>query len=172
MRLHLYVVPLALVAAPLAAQQPPAQQQQPAREQSEIRLPVGQQTPAPQSARPARPEDMRLPPELGDPRMASRLVDVLQVLSKSFLDMPVGAAEAAMQGRKATAADRQRTVRSESGMTEQELARTLDQSRPMMEASMKALVAALPAMMKGMGEAQRELERSTANIPRPDYPKR
>ncbi len=170
MRVHLYALPLVLIAVPLAAQQP-APQQQP-REQSDIRLPVGQQSRAPQAARPARPEDMRLPPELSDPRMASRLVDVLQVLSKSFLDMPVGEAEAAMQGRKPTAADRQRTVRSDSGMTEQELAGTLEASRPMMEASMKALVTALPSMMKGLGEAGRELERATTNVPRPDYPKR
>jgi hypothetical protein len=26
--------------------------------------------------------------------------------------------------------------------------------------------------MKGMSEAQREIERATANMPRPDYPKR
>lgn len=165
MRLSLYAIPLALVAAPIAAQQP-------AQEQSTIRLPAPSQAPAPQRAAPPRADDMRLPPELSDPGMASRLVDVLQILSKSFLDMPVGQAEAAMAGRKATAEDRRRTVRSETGMNEQELARTLEASRPMMEASMKALVTSLPAMMKGMGEAGRELEQATANVPRPDYPKR
>jgi hypothetical protein len=37
---------------------------------------------------------------------------------------------------------------------------------------MKAFVAALPAMMKGMSEAGRELEKATANMPSPSYPKR
>lgn len=170
MRLHLFAVPLALAAAPLAAQQ------QPAAEQSEIRLPMSKEQARQQQPRAARPArsagDMTIPPEFSDPRLASRLVDVMQVLSKSFLDMPVGEAEAAMAGRKATPADRQRTVRSESGMTEAQLRQQLDASRPMMEASMKALAAALPSMMKGMSEAQRELERSTANVPRPNYPKK
>lgn len=170
MRLHLFVLPLALAGAPLGAQQ------QPAAGQSEIRLPVSKEQASqqqPRAARPARPAgDMTIPPEFSDPRLASRLVDMMQVLSKSFLDMPVGEAEAALAGRKATPADRQRTVRSESGMTEGQLRQQLDASRPMMEASMKALAASLPAMMKGMSEAQRELERNTANIPRPNYPKK
>jgi len=41
-----------------------------------------------------------------------------------------------------------------------------------MQAGMRAMAAALPAIMKGMSEAQREIERATANMPRPDYPKR
>ena len=173
MRLSLCAVPLALAAAPLAAQQPAAQQQQqPSQGQSEIRLPMPKQAPAPQAARPARPQDMRLPPELSDPRMADRLTDVMITMSKAFLELPVGEVDAAMQGRKPTAADRQRTVRSESAMTEQQLRQQLEASRPMMQASMKALVAALPAMMKGLGEAGREFERQSANVPRPDYPKR
>ena len=36
---------------------------------------------------------------------------------------------------------------------------------------MRALSAALPAMMEGLSKAQAELERATANMPRPDYPK-
>ena len=36
---------------------------------------------------------------------------------------------------------------------------------------MKALAAALPAMMKGLSEAGRELEKATANLPSPNYPK-
>ena len=37
---------------------------------------------------------------------------------------------------------------------------------------MKALAAALPAMMEGLSKAQDGLERAAANVPRPDYPKR
>ena len=174
MRLHLYVLPLALCAAPLGAQQGAAPQQEQPREQSQIKLPAaaqqqGQRAPA----RPQRPiEATQIPPELSDPRMADRLTDAMIAMSGAFLELPVGEVEAAMEGRKPTAADRQRTVRSESAMSEQQLRQQLEASRPMMQASLKALVTALPSMMKGMGEAQRELERSTANVPRPDYPKR
>ena len=97
---------------------------------------------------------------------------MMKVLSNAFLDLPVGEAEAALQGRAATVADRRRTVRSETKLTQRELNRQLEASKPMMEASMKALVSALPAMMQGMGQAQKELERAAANMPRPDYPKR
>ena len=143
MRFHLFVAPLALLAATAAAQT------------------------APQPAPPAA-DDLSIPPELGDPALANRLVDT----SKAFLALPVGEAEAALEGRPATAADKRRTVASESGMTEGELRRKIDESRPMMIASQRALMAALPAMMKGLREAEKEFDRAAANMPRPDYPKR
>jgi hypothetical protein len=150
MRLLLFVLPL-VCAAPLAAQQPGA--------------------PANRTSVPSA-EEIRIPPELSDPSLAGRLVDVMKVLSGAFLELPVGEAEAALEGRKATRDDRHRTIRSETRLSERELNQKLEESRPMMEASMKALVTALPAMMKGLAEAGKELEKATANMPRPDYPKR
>ena len=147
MRLHLIVLPLALVTAPAIAQSPPR-------------------------ASPPAADDLRIPPELGDPALANRLVDTIQVLSRAFLNLPVGEAEAALEGRSATSADKRRTIASETGMTERELRQKLDESRPMMIASQKALMAALPAMMKGLKDAQKEFDRAAANMPRPDYPKR
>jgi hypothetical protein len=151
MRLHLFVLPMALCAAPLAAQQPGSAPAQPS-------VPSA--------------EEIRIPPELSDPSLAGRLVDAMKVLSRAFLELPVGEAEAALEGRSPTQADRRRTTRSETRMSERELQQKLEESRPMMEASMKALVSALPAMMKGLAEAGKELEKATANMPRPDYPKR
>jgi hypothetical protein len=148
MRLQLFIVPLALVAAPVAAQAPAARAQAPSA------------------------EDMRLPPELSDPRLADRLVDALKILSRSFLAIPTGEVEAALEGRQVTAAERTRTVASETGLTERELQRKLDDSRPAMQGAQKALVAAIPAMMKGLVEASKELEKATANMPQPGYPKR
>ena len=145
MRLHLFAFPIAIASAPLAAQ------------------------PAPSAAPSA--DAMHLPPELSDPRTVDRLVDALQVLSKSFLSMPTGEVEAALEGRPATAADRRRTVASETGMTEAQLKRKLDESRPAMASAQKALVAAIPAMMKGFAEAQKEFEKAAANMPQPGYPK-
>lgn len=145
MRFHLFVLPLVLIAGPAIAQSAP---------------------------NPRAAEDLRIPPELSDPALANRLVDTMQALSKAFLSLPVGEAEAALEGRPATAADKRRTVASESGMTEGELRRKIDESRPMMMASQRALMAALPAMMKGLKDAQKEFDRAAANMPRPDYPKR
>jgi hypothetical protein len=115
---------------------------------------------------------MRLPPEMSDPRLADRLVDTLQVLSKAFLSLPAGEVEAALEGRPATSADRTRTIASETGLTENELKRKLDESRPAMKGAQKALIAAIPAMMKGFAEAQKEFEKAAANMPQPGYPKR
>lgn len=144
MRLHFLALPLAAAAA----------------------APVAAQEPAPTA------DEMRLPPEMSDPRLADRLVDTLQVLSKAFLSLPAGEVEAALEGRPATSADRTRTIASETGLTENELKRKLDESRPAMKGAQKALIAAIPAMMKGFAEAQKEFEKATANMPQPGYPKR
>jgi hypothetical protein len=118
------------------------------------------------------PETIQLPPELTDPQWADRLTDAMAAMSKAFLDMPIGEVEAAVQGRQATAADRRRTIRSETKMSEREFRQQIEAARPAMQAGMKALAAALPAMMEGLSKAQAELDRAAANVPRPDYPKR
>ena len=82
MRASLLIAPLALIAAPAAAQ----------------------------TAIP----DVEIPRELTDPAMADRLTDVLQVLSKSFLNLPVGEVEAALEGRAPTAAGSPRSSGSRS----------------------------------------------------------
>jgi hypothetical protein len=109
---------------------------------------------------------------MSDPRLADRLVDTLQVLSKTFLSIPTGEVEAALEGRPVTAVDRTRTVASETGLTQRELNRQIEESRPAMHGAQKALIAAIPAMMKGFAEAQNELEKAAANMPQPGYPKR
>jgi hypothetical protein len=93
-------------------------------------------------------------------------------MSKAFLNLPVGEVEAAVEGRQPTASDKRRTLRNETGMSERDVRDQIDAARPAMQAGMKAFAAAIPAMMKGLSDAQREMERATANLPRPDYPKR
>lgn len=142
---------LALVAAPAAAQTAPRSGERPA-------------------------DGAEIARTLADPAMAHKMTSVLQALSKALLDMPVGEVEAALEGRPATPADKTRTVRSvgreEDPDFERDLQRDLAQSGPMMQSAMKALAGALPAMMKGMEDAGRALERATANLPSPAYPKR
>ncbi len=129
-------------------------------------------TPTVAEAAPAPEETARIQRELTDPKWADRLTDAMLAMSKALMNMPVGEVEAAVQGRQPTEADKQRTVQSETGMSEQQLRRQIEDSRPAMEAGMKAMAAALPAIMKGFSDAQRELEKASANVPRPDYPKR
>ena len=124
------------------------------------------------AAPPSPAETAQIQRELTDPKWADRLTNAMLAMSKAFMTMPVGEVEAAVQGRQPTAADRRRTVQSETGMSEQELRQKIEESRPAMEAGMKAMAAALPAIMKGFSDAQQEMEKATANIPRPDYPKR
>ena len=125
---------------------------------------------APAAAQPA--DRLEVPKELTDPAWADRLTDVLQVLSKSMLELPVGEVEAAIEGRQPTATDKRRTVRTETQMSERELSQHIESARPMMRGAMKAMSSALPAMMKGLEQAGREMEKATANLPQPGYPKR
>jgi hypothetical protein len=124
---------------------------------------LAQQVPAP---------NYQLPPEVTDMRWADRLTDTMVVMSKAFLNMPIGEVEAAVEGRDPTAADRRRTLRTETGLTERDVRQQMDATRPAMQAGMRAIQAALPSIMKGLTDAQHELERASANVPRPDYPKR
>ena len=151
MRAPLMLFPLLACAAPVAAQAPVA----------------------PQAKVAPQAEIQRV---LNDPAMADRFANVLQALSKSFLSLPVGEVQAAVEGRKPTAAERRLTVRDvgrrDDPNFERDLERQLAQSGPIMRQSMKALSEALPAMMKSMEEAGKALERATANLPDPTYPKR
>jgi hypothetical protein len=124
-----------------------------------------------------RPSDTReITRILNDPAMAQRMTNVLQVLSKSFLDLPAGEIEAAVEGRAPTTADKRRTVRDigreDDPDFDRDFQRQMAESGPVMQSAMKALAGALPAMMKGMEEAGRAMERATANLPSPTYPKR
>jgi hypothetical protein len=161
MRALVLILPLALAASPVLAQSP-TQSPTP--------------TQAAPSARPAPLETITVPPALTDPSTADRLARMMQALSKAFLDLPVGELAAAAEGRPATRAERRQTLRDvgrkDDPSFERDLDRELAMSRGTIQASMKVLAAALPAMMKGLSEAGRELEKATANMPSPTYPRR
>jgi hypothetical protein len=128
-------------------------------------------TPVPAVAAPkATPQ---LPPELSDPAMADKLGKMAGVLAKALMDMPVGELEAAVQGREPTAADRAKRVRDEIGgpQAERQVEAQVAQSGRQMQAMSKALVDSLPSIMAAMDEVEKRLERATANIPDPTYPR-
>ena len=151
MRTSLVLLPLLMTAAPAAAQ---AQAAPP----------------------PALPPAAEMQQRLADPALADKLANVMQALSRAFLDLPVGEVQAAVEGRAPTAAERKLTVRSvarrDDPNFERNLQRQVAQAKPMIQHSMRALAETLPVMMKSMNEAAKSLERAAANMPDPTYPKR
>jgi len=142
MRQYLFAIPLLFVAMPAAAQQGPS------------------------------PEEIRIPPELTDPKLVDRLLDMNKALTKALLDLPVGEVEAAVQGRSPTGADRRRTVRDSARLSEREIEQKIAQARPKVQAAMQAFARSLPAMTKALSQAANAVERASANVPQPGYPKR
>jgi hypothetical protein len=116
----------------------------------------------------------QLPPELSDPAMADKLSNMLGPLMKAMMDMPIGEMQAAIAGREPTPADKSRRVRDAMGGpdAERRLQADLAAAGPQMRAMQKALGASLPALMGALSGMEKELEKATANLPDPTYPKR
>ena len=129
-----------------------------------------------QSAPPADPQPIQIPPELADPATADRLADTVQSLSDALLDLKVGGMQAALEGRKATAAERSRTVRDLARRDDPQIDRHLHEriaeARPVIEQSIRSMNEALPDITRSLAEARRSLERAIANMPDPNYPRR
>ena len=122
----------------------------------------------------AAPMEAQLPPELSDPAMAEKLGRMMGAVTRALMEMPVGELEAAAQGREPTSADRARRVRDHIGgpNAERGVEAQVAASGRQMQVMTKALVDSLPAIMASLEGVERELERATANLPDPTYPKR
>jgi len=131
-------------------------------------------TAAPAMAQPANPPE--LPRELTDPAMADKVGKMAGALSRALLDLNVGEAQAAVEGRPVTEADRRRTVRDMAAGGNPDIERRIErqaaQSGVAIQAGAKAMAAALPAIMQSIGRAAAEIDRATANLPTPGYPRR
>ena len=117
-----------------------------------------------------------LPPQLTDPATGDRLADAMQAISHAFLNLPVGEVQAAVEGRPATRADKRLTVRElarrDDPNFDRNLERRIAEARPKIQASMRALATALPQVMQSLHQAREAIQRATANMPDPNYPKR
>jgi len=123
-------------------------------------------------AAPSAAEEFRIPPELTDPTMIDKLTKMNEALAKALLDLPIGEVQAAAEGRTATEADRRRTIREASRLSERDLEQQIARARPQVQAAMQAFARSLPAMTRALSEAADSMERAIENMPRPDYPKR
>lgn len=128
---------------------------------------------------PADGRNFEIPAELTDPAMAETLGKMLGSLTKVMLDLPVGELQAAVEGRAPSAADKRRTVRDLAGGApdlDRRIEREAVQALPRMQAGIKAMADSLPAMAKALEDAAERMEsgldRATANLPQPGYPKR
>ncbi|HYI42992.1 MAG TPA: hypothetical protein VD768_05155 [Sphingomicrobium sp.] len=130
----------------------------------------------PALAQQAAAPPIAIPPQLSDPATADRLAGAMQALSRVFLNLPVGEVQAALEGRQATAAEKRMTVRDIGRRDDPNFDRNLEQqiaaTGPMVRQSVKVLVDALPSMMQAMGSVRQSMERATANLPQPGYPRR
>lgn len=143
MRLLLIALPLALFATPAMAQRGPA------------------------------PELSR---ELTDPAMADKFGKMAGALSRALLDLNVGEVQAAVEGRPVTEADRRRTVRDMAARGDPNIERNIERqaatSGAAIQVGLKAMATALPAIMESVDRAAAEIDRATANLPQPGYPRR
>ena len=127
---------------------------------------------AQQSSRQVDSSAVQIPPEITDGRMLDKIGSMMGALSKAFLNLPVGELEAAMENRPVTRADRGRTVRSVTGMDERELNGEIEASKGAVKAGGQAMVRTLPVIRDALNKAGEEIERATAKLPQPGYPRR
>jgi hypothetical protein len=118
----------------------------------------------------------QLPPELTDPATAQRLSGAMQAISDAMLDVRIGEVRAALEGRPATPAERNMTVRDMARRDDPDFDRHLHHKLakigPTMQRSMAAINEALPVIMRDLSDAQHSLERAVSNLPDPTYPRR
>ncbi|MEO6580362.1 MAG: hypothetical protein ABIN83_04345 [Sphingomicrobium sp.] len=118
----------------------------------------------------------QLPRELADPAMADKLGRIAGAMSRALLDLPVGEMQAAIEGRPVTGADRNRTVRDIAGRNDPYLEQRIQQqvagSGAAMQAGARAMASALPSILESIDRAAHEIDRATANLPQPGYPRR
>lgn len=137
-------------------------------------------TAVPAAAQPAAPAardpSVEAARHIADPATADKLANMMQSLGKAVLDLPVGELQAAVEGRVATHADRRLTVRDvgrrDDPDFDRKFAARMAQARPMVQQSLRAISAALPAITQSLRQASEAVERAAANMPDPTYPKR
>jgi hypothetical protein len=143
MRLGLVLLPLALCSAPAFAQAAPP---------------------------------LQIPPQLVDSATAEKLANGMEALSGALLNLKVGDVRAAVEGRKATPAEHNLTVgdlaRREDPEFQRHLQQRIDDAKPKIEQSIKALNQALPEITSDLERARQSIERAMANMPDPNYPRR
>ena len=129
---------------------------------------------SPAFAQPAPPP--QLPPELTDPATVHQLIGSLDQLSRALMNVRIGEARAALEGRDATPRERNMTVGDYARRNDPNFDRNLHQQiasvEPQVQRGVQSVNRALPALMQALDDAQRAVDRAVANMPDPTYPRR
>jgi hypothetical protein len=124
-------------------------------------------------ASPALAGERAAAPPIADPQAIDRIGEMAGALSRAQLQIPNGEVQAAAQGRATTPADRQRTVGDIAGPNaDRRLDEGIAHGKVAVEAGMRALAAAMPALEQAAKDVRERIGRAAANMPRPDYPQR
>lgn len=126
----------------------------------------------PEPPRYSDPAYAELPPEIANGGAIDQIGNMVGAVTKALLNLPVGEIEAAVENRPATRQDRQRTVRSVTGTDEREVTQSIEQSKGAVVAGGRAMARTLPVIREALNKAGEEIERATANVPQPGYPRR
>lgn len=122
------------------------------------------------------PDLQKIERALRDPAVADQVVKSLDGLTDVVMSLKVGRLQAAMEGREPTAEERSLTIgdieRSKGPEAEATLRAKIRAMGPAIAKGMNAVANALPAMSKAMEDIERTIDRATANMPDPTYPKR
>jgi len=122
------------------------------------------------------PDVQRLEQVLRDPATADRISRSLDGLTDALMSIKVGPIKAALEGREPTAEERNLTVgeieRRKNPQAEAELRAKVRAAGPAIAQGMNAVANALPAMSKAMEDFERAVDRMSANLPDPTYPRR
>lgn len=121
-------------------------------------------------------EAPQLPRELTNPALGEKMGRMAGVLSKALLDLKVGEVAAIAEGRDASPEDKNRTLRDIVVGGNPDAERRLEQqvaaSGPAIQKGMAAMARAFPAIIGALENVGEEMERATANLPQPGYPRR
>ena len=123
----------------------------------------------------AAPDTSVIEQALRDPATAQKIDRSMDALTDALLDLKVGELQAAVEGREATPADRALTLRElerRGGGDPEAIRRQIREAGPAIAKGMNALASALPAMTGALEDLEKALEKVTANMPDPTYPKR
>ncbi len=122
------------------------------------------------------PPSVQLPKELTDPQSAMKLAMKLQGLSNALLNVKVGELNAVINGREATARERELTVRDlihrKDPNFEMHMQQKMATVGPKVLHTMQTLQHTLPQVMRDVNDAQRSIDRAVSNMPDPTYPVR
>ena len=118
----------------------------------------------------------QLLPQLADPATAQRLTDAMQSMSTALLDIRIGTARAALEGRPPAPGEQDLTVgdlaRRDDPNFDRNLQGQIASVGPTMQRGIEALNRALPEITRDLKDARKSLKRAIANMPDPNYPRR